>query len=347
MANQCTLELYKDLSLYNVSLAYSGIFTDDLTNNFILFCEDLIIEHKQDPKTAKTVNFLLCESFQNIVRHTNSSDNAENKNLYKGYFGFHNKLNDYRFNSINAIEVQDKIKAIDLIESVNNKNADELKSLYRERLKDNAMSEKGGAGLGYIQMARKSGKNILYKISSSNDNIDRWHQQIMISEKQETKHTNRIDMTNEQFEKMIDSNQILQYKGDFSLDRLKSMSGIVNANLKLTDHTDKTKAIINDSFAKLFENVDKHGAPVDGHVEGSLVVSELEDSFVIEMGNPIANANKADIVNKLSTLQKKTIESENPTSLEGMILNNNLFQFEIHDLNDINSFLVIRFKVLT
>ena len=53
------------------------------------------------------------------------------------------------------------LKKIDYINSL---DKDELKKFYKETLNNGTMSEKGGGGLGLIDIARRSGQKLQYKI---------------------------------------------------------------------------------------------------------------------------------------------------------------------------------------
>ncbi len=50
------------------------------------------------------------------------------------------------------------------MEQINNLDKDGLKDLYKEIIKNTTISEKGGAGLGFVDMARKSGQPLEYSI---------------------------------------------------------------------------------------------------------------------------------------------------------------------------------------
>ena len=50
----------------------------------------------------------------------------------------------------------------DKIEIVNNKSREELKDLYIETITNGKFSAKGGAGLGFIEMAKSSGNDLEY-----------------------------------------------------------------------------------------------------------------------------------------------------------------------------------------
>ena len=57
------------------------------------------------------------------------------------------------------------------IDKVNAMTGEELKTYYREALGNSVLSAKGGAGLGMIEMARKSGNRIEYRFDPVNDRL--------------------------------------------------------------------------------------------------------------------------------------------------------------------------------
>ena len=57
------------------------------------------------------------------------------------------------------------------IDKINGMTEEELKKHYRESLSNNELSHKGGAGLGMIDIARKSGHKLEYRFDQVNDNI--------------------------------------------------------------------------------------------------------------------------------------------------------------------------------
>jgi len=48
------------------------------------------------------------------------------------------------------------------LDKINSLSHDELKTYYKEMLNNEQMSEKGGAGLGMIDIARKTGEKLKY-----------------------------------------------------------------------------------------------------------------------------------------------------------------------------------------
>jgi hypothetical protein len=55
------------------------------------------------------------------------------------------------------------------LDAINSKDKDELKLYYQERLSNSKVSSKGTAGLGMIEIARKSGNKLDYEFLKINE----------------------------------------------------------------------------------------------------------------------------------------------------------------------------------
>jgi hypothetical protein len=60
----------------------------------------------------------------------------------------------------NFVEQSDVGELKGRLEEINSMDKDEIKELYKSVLADGKMSEKGGGGLGMIDIARKSGEKL-------------------------------------------------------------------------------------------------------------------------------------------------------------------------------------------
>ena len=69
----------------------------------------------------------------------------------------------------------------DKIEEVNNTDKNGLRTLYKETLSNGEFSEKGTAGLGLIQLARKTGERLNYKFDKVNSEYSYFTFQIKIN----------------------------------------------------------------------------------------------------------------------------------------------------------------------
>jgi hypothetical protein len=80
-----------------------------------------------------------------------------------------NKNNGYSITTGNYIQTTRKDSFENKLERINSLESAELKELYKEVLNNDARSEKGGGGLGMIDIARKTGKKLNYAFAPLND----------------------------------------------------------------------------------------------------------------------------------------------------------------------------------
>jgi uncharacterized protein (UPF0264 family) len=73
----------------------------------------------------------------------------------------------------------------DRIERVNSLTKDELRQYYREILDNNRISQKGGADLGMIDMARKSGQKLDFSFTQVNDKLSFFDLTVKVSKRKE------------------------------------------------------------------------------------------------------------------------------------------------------------------
>jgi hypothetical protein len=66
------------------------------------------------------------------------------------------------------------------LDQINAVSKDELRELYKKILNNEQFSEKGGGGLGFIDIARKSGQKLNYSFKAVNDNVSFFSFQINI-----------------------------------------------------------------------------------------------------------------------------------------------------------------------
>ena len=74
----------------------------------------------------------------------------------------------FSFQTGNYVE-QSKIPMLkEKLEKINSMDSQELRAWYKEVLSDNEFSDKGTAGLGFIDIARKSGQKLDFDFHSIN-----------------------------------------------------------------------------------------------------------------------------------------------------------------------------------
>ena len=79
--------------------------------------------------------------------------------------------NTYTISAGNMVTAETKNALTKKIESLNKLNNYELKDLYKKTLKEGMFSEKGGGGLGLIELARESSGHLGYAFDDTDNNL--------------------------------------------------------------------------------------------------------------------------------------------------------------------------------
>jgi hypothetical protein len=162
---------FKGLQTGDVIFSYKGDISSD-TINFILDSVEKKTEESDDPsRTKKKVYNVLVESLQNLYHHADSVPAGfEPKNAERfGLIIVHRNKNGYLITAANFVG-QAKVSSLEeKIERINSSSENEIKELYKFILHHQKISDKGGGGLGLVDIARKTGNKLNYRFYDYND----------------------------------------------------------------------------------------------------------------------------------------------------------------------------------
>jgi hypothetical protein len=208
--------VYKMLAKDSFVLLYMGVFDDQLTSILM----DINDASKFEIKSSrKKISFLIAECFQNIVRHSDEEDKAAIGFKLPEMFLLRNRRSMHHLVTTNIVKNQDKEKLTKSIDHLKTLTKAELKALYLEVFTNESHSEKGGAGLGLIEMARKSGTAPTYKFEALGNNFSNFFFQVnvlpqdapeVVSEKETS-----LDPAVAIYDRMTEQKIVLLQKGDF------------------------------------------------------------------------------------------------------------------------------------
>jgi len=161
------------MQLNNIIFVYQGEVTADLVSSILHMMENKLDGDGEDKKIKKKVFNVMVECLQNVYHHLDTLEaNADNDgeiNDRSALLMIGKEEKDYYVITGNHI-VNNRINDLkSRLERVNNCSKDELKQLYQEILANEPMSSKGTAGLGMIDIARKSGQKLGYDFHPVND----------------------------------------------------------------------------------------------------------------------------------------------------------------------------------
>lgn len=144
----------------DIILLYASDFSQELTKTLLAFTEKkLSFEDLEDTVRRKIFNIMV-EMLQNISKNALDKENPESPHL--PIFMIAESDADYYLISSNKILSADIEKIKSKIDQVNKLDSAGLKQLYKEARLSSTFSEVGGAGIGIIDMARKSGNKLNY-----------------------------------------------------------------------------------------------------------------------------------------------------------------------------------------
>lgn len=164
-------EYYSRLSQGDVLLAYKGSITSELINEILEAVEEKLVKVNESGKTRKKLYNVLVESLQNLFHHIEEThDNIEEELEPKfGILVIERDKDQYKVITGNFIRNK-KINFLkEKIDKINSMSKDELKDMYKFILNHQKISAKGGGGLGLVDIARKTGKDMMYEFFPYNE----------------------------------------------------------------------------------------------------------------------------------------------------------------------------------
>ena len=150
------------MKAHEITLVYEGEITHQITKAFTSLTESNMAKEEESGTVQRKVFHVMVECLQNISKH--AEDFGSNDFLFagRGIFLVSKGDNEYSVTTGNAVD-NDKIEELtEMLENINTLDKEGLKNLYKKQMKEGRLSEKGGAGLGFIDIKRKTGKQLEY-----------------------------------------------------------------------------------------------------------------------------------------------------------------------------------------
>lgn len=144
----------------NIVLVYEGDVNQSITKAFTAMTEQNVEGSDDSEKTKKRLYHVMVECLQNIAKHADDIETGEPIKPGKGIFIVTRDNDKYSVTTGNII-ANEKVAGIkEMITTFNGLNSDELKDTYKKMIKESILSEKAGAGLGFIDIVKKTGNKI-------------------------------------------------------------------------------------------------------------------------------------------------------------------------------------------
>ena len=165
-----------------VLLTYKGRLTFDLIHSFIENVDETLEGSDIIPKSKRKIFNVLVEVFQNLTHHI---ENSEDKSI----------VDDYKIASLkvwlekdncfiatgNYILNENVPKLNSWLTHINSLDMAGVKLLFREVLNNNTFSPKGGGGLGFIDITKKSGNKFKFSFEKVNEDFSYFNFETLIN----------------------------------------------------------------------------------------------------------------------------------------------------------------------
>jgi len=169
-------EYHTVLSANEIVLAFGGEIRGGVVTN-VMNILDTYLEEEQNSSLRRRVQQVVIECIQNIERH--SGGYGDNKN--QATILLTRQGGGYNISVRNVISLADVNPLKEKIEKINALSREELMDYYKKSLRENTISAKGGAGLGLIEISRRSGNKIAYEFDTENGGTSRFSLMVTIS----------------------------------------------------------------------------------------------------------------------------------------------------------------------
>ena len=160
-----------------IFISYFGELTQEMVNDISVEAEEYILKSGDKKGVVKRVFNVLVEGLQNTRLH-GGRDSSGNQISFICIF---QEENHYNINIGNLINNQHIDSISKRINDINSSDPISLKETYVDTLTNGVMSEKGGAGLGFITIALKSKNKLNLYLDKINDDLTCFTLGIMIN----------------------------------------------------------------------------------------------------------------------------------------------------------------------
>lgn len=171
VVDKCNARFQQIFGDYNINangkiiVSHFGEFSQDLVNSLSTGIEDTMLESGDKKGVVKRMFSILVEGLQNIRIH---GERDEDNNQISFLIVLQTE-DEYKVTFGNLVKSQNTYKIVERIDTLNQMDPDQVKELYMEVLSNGIMSNKGGAGLGFITMALKAKSKINYESQEVSD----------------------------------------------------------------------------------------------------------------------------------------------------------------------------------
>jgi hypothetical protein len=285
---------------------YRGVVTNENSASLLMLLEKEMENSEFGFVGRKRLFMFVLESLQNVSRHSDKNQYSEMSLVV-----YSKTDTGYTVTTGNVIEA-DKIDDLRAkLDEINKLDTGEIRSVYRNMLSSAEFSSKGGAGLGLIEMAKKTGNKLDYDFIK----IDESFYYFILSKTVDSGGVGMHSAGSEtafrgksvaQLERMMADNKVyLLWSGHFSSDVGKEVLSFTETKLSEGDVDSVMRRKVFSILVEALENVAKYSPGPEPEEKYGMPIAMIrlnEGIYSLTTGNLILNDKVDSLREKLNTI---------------------------------------------
>ncbi len=304
---------FRDIAKDDLEYVYRGEVTAHLVMNILELAKSNLAKADDTRKMRSRIYYIMGEGLQNITAHqavsTESPDNSAIVVIYK-------KRHKYIIATGNLMKRSAEAALREKLETINHLDADGLKELSRDIRTTTGFNEDGGASLGLIEMAKRSGNKLDYLIKPVDETHSYFYLTTEINTSSDTDAADDVPYTIQDLidvhENFNENNYTLSFKGDFDQENLLSLLSILKSGMDETTTRIKLYGVM----VELLQNIVKHADNIYENSKwkaGVFYIKEHEDKFSLLAGNYVSKSKSAALrqrIERINAMGSKELAKE-------------------------------------
>ncbi|TAL68493.1 MAG: hypothetical protein EPN88_07100 [Bacteroidetes bacterium] len=347
---------------------YRGVVTNENSVPLLMLLEKEMENSEFGFVGRKRLFMFVLESLQNVSRHSNKNQHADMSLVVysKTDVGYTVSTgNVLPVSSINDLRIK--------LDEINNLGTSEIRNVYRQMLSTAEFSNKGGAGLGLIEMAKKTGNKLDYDFVPIDDEysyfilsktVDSGGVGMHYGAKEKPFHGKAVS----QLERLMAKNNLYMiWSGHISTDVSKEVLSFTETKLAEEDIESSLRRRVFSILVEILENVAKYSPGREPEEQFGMPVAMIRlvgKEYSLTTGNLILNKSvdhlkeKLEIINTydkvgLKELFRKSLSgqtiSSDSTGNMGLIdmarKSGSKLEYKFDKINDLYSYYTLTVKV--
>jgi Family of unknown function (DUF6272) len=347
---------------------YRGVVTNDNSASLLMLLEKEMESSEFGFVGRKRLFMFVLESLQNVSRHSNKNQYSEMSLVV-----YSKTDTGYTVTTGNVIET-DKIDDLrSKLDEINKLDTGEIRNVYRNMLSNAEFSSKGGAGLGLIEMAKKTGNKLDYDFIKLDDKFSYYILSKTVDSGGVGIHNGGSESAFRgkavaQLERLMAENNVyLIFSGHFSSDVGKEVLSFTETKLSEEDVDSVLRRKVFSILVETLENVAKYSPGKEAEEKLGMPIAMIRMTrgiYSLTTGNLILNDKVAPLKEKLDTINsydkaglkelfkkalvEQSIDSEGTGNM-GLIdmarKSGNKLLYQFDKVNDLYSYYMLTIKV--